>query len=100
MLVAQLRDLPLESNGYLPANNQISRSDFILYFEKAFMTTYVFNGDKLPMFAIWARSQNYPFNNFFIVLIVFVDHENIGKKPKFMILLCTVQKLWLFVIYP
>ena len=50
--------------------------------------------------AIWPRSPNYPSNIFFFVLIVFADLENIGKKPKFMILLCTDQKLWLFVLYP
>ena len=46
------------------------------------------------------RNPNYPSNIFNFVLIVFADHENIRKNPKFMILLCTVQKLWLFLIYP
>ena len=30
---------------------------------------------------------------------MFTDHENIGKEPKIMVLLCTVQKLWLFSFY-
>ena len=50
--------------------------------------------------AIWPRSPNYLSNNVFVVLIVFADHENIGKKPKIMVLLCTVQKLWLFSLCP
>ena len=48
----------------------------------------------------WTCSTNYPSNNILFVLSMFAYHENIGKKPKFMILLFMVQKLWLFVIYP
>ena len=46
------------------------------------------------------HSQNYPSNNFLFVLIMFIDHENIDNKPKIMILLCTVQKLWPFSLCP
>ena len=42
------------------------------------------------------RNLSNPSNLVYFVLIVFADHENIGKNPKFMFLLCTVQKLWLF----
>ena len=58
-----------------------------------------FQWGKQLISAIWPRRPNYPSNIFFFVLIVFVDPENMGKKPKIMILLYTVQKLWLFVIY-
>ena len=50
--------------------------------------------------AIWPCSPNYLSNYVFFVIIMFADHVNIGKKPKIMILLCSVQKLWLFFITP
>ena len=69
------------------------------YILKNFMITYVFNGVKKTISAIWTPSQNFPFN-IFIVLILFVHHEMIGRWPKIKVLICTVQKLWLFMILP
>ena len=42
---------------------------------------------------ILPRSPNFSHINILVFLIVFAEYENIGKKPKFSILLCTVQKL-------
>ena len=58
------------------------------------------NARKKLISAIWPRSLNFLSNNICVVLIVFADHVNIGKKPKIIVLLCTVQKLRLFFITP
>ena len=50
-------------------------------------------------FAIWPCNPNY-LSNVIFVIIVFANHENIGKETKIMVLLCTVQKLWLIFIMP
>ena len=57
-----------------------------------------FQWAKQLIFAIWAYSLIFASNNIFVVFIVFVDHENIGKELKSMVLSCTVQKLWVRVI--
>ena len=56
--------------------------------------------EKQLISAIWLCSPIYLSDSVFFVIIVFADHENIGKKPKIMVLLCSVQKLWLFFITP
>ena len=56
--------------------------------------------EKTLMFAIRPRRANYPSNIVFLVLIVFVDCEDIGKHSKSKILLCSVQTLYLFVLCP
>ena len=55
---------------------------------------------KTAHFRHLVQQPNYPSNIFFLVLFMFADHDNIGKKSKYMILLCTVQKLWLFSLCP
>ena len=52
-------------------------------------------GPKIAHFLHLAHSLNRSSDNVFVVLFMFADHENIGNKQKNMILLCTVQKLWL-----
>ena len=47
-------------------------------------------------FAIWSYSLNYLSNDVFFIIIMFTDHENLGIEPKIIVLLCTVQELWLF----
>ena len=57
-----------------------------------------FNGAKQLSLAIWPYSPNYASNNIFDFFNAFVDHRNIGKELKFMVLSCTVQKLWVRII--
>ena len=61
-----------------------------------FMPGEGLNARKKLISAIWPRSLNFLSNNICVVLIVFADHVNIGIEPKIIVLLCTVQELWLY----
>ena len=63
-----------------------------------FMFQLFFNGAKQLILAVWTYSPNYASNNIFDFFNAFVDHRNIGKELKFMVLSCTVQKLWVRII--
>ena len=49
-----------------------------------------FQWKKQLILPVWPHTLNYQAINFFEFIIVFADHENIGKEPKFMVLLNTV----------
>ena len=54
--------------------------------------------EKELILAVWPHSPKYPSINFLNIFTLFADHENMGKTVKFMCLLCTVKKLWLFAL--
>ena len=49
--------------------------------------------EKLLILAIRPHSPNCSSINFFDILIIFADHENLGKETTFVALLCIVQEL-------
>ena len=50
---------------------------------------------KLSILVVKLRSPKYPSFYIFDVIIMIRIHENLGKKPKFRVLSCTDQKIWL-----
>ena len=50
--------------------------------------------------AVWPHSPKKTSINLLKIFMLFADHKNMGKALKFMFLLCTVKKLWLFTLCP
>ena len=60
-------------------------------------TVYIytcFQWAKRIILAVWPHRPNYASINFLKFLIMFADHENIGKELKFTVLLYSDQDLW------